>query len=509
MNGHAKPQNPDAFLLNYDDNEVRIASEFLSNWLPFLARGLCKSCTHTISHRIRSLRTERDAAVSTPSIVDANHCKEDLGDCTAGSTGSAKGSADDDDDDDDDTHSLGIWKDEADRFSEQAVEPSSTSEPLNSSARQPRPMLKKSWADMAMEYEVMVGEDNDESNGLVDANDSFSEVTYVAEAKPKVALSRDQRECIRFYRVERKKDFLCLERINGKLVNILEGLELHKAIFSAAEQKRIVSYVEQLEEMGKKGQLKARTYTAPQKWMRGKGRITLQFGCCYNYATDKKGNPPGILKAEIVDPLPQLFKVMIKRLVRWHVLPPSCVPDSCIVNIYEEGDCIPPHIDNHEFVRPFCTVSFLSECDILFGSNLKIVGPGEFEGSYAIPLPLGSVLVLKGNGADVAKHCVPAVPSKRISITFRRMDDTKRPMGYTPEPDLQGLQPLMDEEERSSNDNASRDGHISKRPADGGEPMVVDRGRGLASENPKSRHSGRTRQGPPYRRRLQSNQEEY
>lgn len=104
---------------------------------------------------------------------------------------------------------------------------------------------------------------------------------------------------------------------------------------------------------------------------------------------DKNGNPPGILKNEMVDPLPPLFRTMIKRLVRWHVIPPSCVPDSCIVNIYDEGDCIPPHIDNHEFVRPFCTVSFLSECNILFGSNLDILGPGEFAGSFAIPLPLG------------------------------------------------------------------------------------------------------------------------
>lgn len=196
---------------------------------------------------------ERDAAVSTPSILDANHCKADLGDCTARSIGSAKDSADNYDDD---THSLGSWKDEADRMSEQAVEASSTSELLNSSARQPRPIMKKSWADMAMEDEVVAGDDNDERNGPVDANDSCSEVNSVAEAKPKVALSRDQRERIRFSGVERKKDFLCWERIDGKLVNILEGLELHKAIFSAAEQKRIVSFVGQLEEMGKTGQLK-------------------------------------------------------------------------------------------------------------------------------------------------------------------------------------------------------------------------------------------------------------
>lgn len=31
--------------------------------------------------------------------------------------------------------------------------------------------------------------------------------------------------------------------------------------------------------------LSERTYTAPTKWMRGKGRVTMQFGCCYNYAT--------------------------------------------------------------------------------------------------------------------------------------------------------------------------------------------------------------------------------
>ena len=92
-----------------------------------------------------------------------------------------------------------------------------------------------------------------------------------------------------------------------------------------------------------------------------------------------------------MDPIPSLFKVIIRRLVRWHVLPPTCVPNSCIVNIYDEGDCIPPHIDSHDFVRPFCTVSFLSECNIVFGTNLSIVGPGEFSGPIAIPLPVGYV----------------------------------------------------------------------------------------------------------------------
>ena len=35
-------------------------------------------------------------------------------------------------------------------------------------------------------------------------------------------------------------------------------------------------------------------------------------------------------------------------------------------------------------------------------------------------LSAGSCLVLKGNGADVAPHCVPPVSARRMSITLRR-----------------------------------------------------------------------------------------
>jgi alkylated DNA repair protein alkB family protein 5 len=218
---------------------------------------------------------------------------------------------------------------------------------------------------------------------------------------------------------------------------------------------------------------------------------------------DKNGNPPGILHDEVVDPIPHLFKVIIRRLVRWHVLPPNCVPDSCIVNIYEEGDCIPPHIDNHDFLRPFCTVSFLSECNILFGSNLKIVGAGEFAGPTAIPLPLGSVLVLNGNGADVAKHCVPAVPAKRISITFRRMDESKWPNGYVPEPDLQGIQPLSYEVDKAKRLNAPKpERHMSKQSVRNRGNMEV---RGSAERSDtyiEPRESTWSRRGPANRRRV-------
>lgn len=109
---------------------------------------------------------------------------------------------------------------------------------------------------------------------------------------------------------------------------------------------------------------------------------------------DRNGNRPGILRSEEVDRLPPLFKEIVKRMVSWNILPSTCIPNSCIVNIYEEGDCIPPHVDHHDFVRPFCSLSLLTECNIVFGSTLKVVGPGDFSGPVSIPLPVGYVCLI-------------------------------------------------------------------------------------------------------------------
>ncbi|KAL6993443.1 RNA demethylase alkbh9b [Sarracenia purpurea var. burkii] len=516
-NNDLRGRTDDPFLLNYNATDLRTASEFLSNWLPFLSKDLCPRCTQTLSDRIRSidsvdgyvepLKRGEDFAIMTRNNIGSNvlHANEDNYD--SNSLGSWKDAADMNDTTD--TNSLGSWKDEADAWSEPIAEALRRRTYGLPAVTVASPRVRMSWADMAQEDELQEEEENEVDGQSIDGHDQPREATAEAvEVRQKPGLSRDQREYIRFCNVKRKKDFICLERVNGRFVNILDGLELHTGVFSAAEQKRIVDFVHLLYEMGKKGELKERTFTAPQKWMRGKGRVTIQFGCCYNYAQDKNGNPPGILQTEMVDPIPHLFKVIIRRLVSWQVLPPSCVPDSCIVNIYEEGDCIPPHIDNHDFVRPFCTVSFLSECNIVFGSNLKVVAAGEFSGSFAIPLPVGSVLVLNGNGADVAKHCVPAVPTKRISITFRKMDESKRPFGFVPEPDLQGLQPLSYETDRSKRSSPSKQKVSSvSRPSfrrdDNWDKTRGSTGRGNNRFEPHI--SLQIKRGPPNRRRTRVN----
>lgn len=507
MNG-VQARTTDSFLLNYNADELRIASEFLSNWLPFLSRGLCPRCTQTLSDRVRSLhpdngveplKKEDNLSVSTPSTVDLDgyidgHDKDDTNSIESWKDRVNETA---------DTNSLGSWKDGANGWTEPAE--SSMRDRIGMSTPVENPRVHMSWADMAQEDELEADEEDALASLLSYGNASSGEGTEAVKVSSKPMLSREQREYIRFTNVKRKKDYICFERINGKLVNILDGLELHTGVFSAVEQKRIVDKVYELQEKGNNGKLKERTYTAPHKWMRGKGRVTIQFGCCYNYAPDKKGNPPGILHNELVDTIPHLFKVIIRRLVKWHVIPPTCVPDTCIVNIYDEGDCIPPHIDNHDFLRPFCTVSFLSECNIVFGSNLKVVGAGEFDGPFPIALPVGSVLVFNGNGADVAKHCVPAVPTKRISITFRKMDESKWPIGFVPEPDLQGLQPLSYEEDRSKHSNLKSDRPVNWQATKKEDNRDKVKEVGLLGQGP--RLFGQIREGPSNRRRVRLNSE--
>ncbi|PIA47335.1 hypothetical protein AQUCO_01400182v1 [Aquilegia coerulea] len=477
-----------------EPSELKIAAEFLTTWLPFLTKTLCHRCTQSLSIRVRSLDPGFVRENQSPPLpLKEIHCDCDMKDTN--SFGSLKDSSIQYSkvaviDNCDDTNSLGSWKDGANGNSNSAVIDDYDYSEEEIPSRHSRVAAscdshRVSWADMAQEEEH---DDCEEDDDLVEEELQSREVykeTMKIQKKSGETLSREQRVYLRFKIVQRTKDFNCMRWIDRRRVNILEGLELHTGVFSAAEQKRIVDFIYDLEEKGKRGELEERTYSAPEKWMPGKGRVTLQFGCCYNYAVLKDGSPPGILRNKPVDPLPHLFKVMIRRLVAWHVLPPTCVPDSCIVNIYDEGDCIPPHIDHHDFLRPFCTVSFLSECNILFGTKLRILGPGEFNGDVAIPLPLGSVLVLNGNGADVAKHCVPAVPTKRISITFRKMDKSKHPIGFVPEPDLQGIQPLpydVDQSESTDTSNPPTPLHRHQVSREVGSEL----GRGFASRGSRS-----------------------
>ncbi|KAI0527461.1 hypothetical protein KFK09_003062 [Dendrobium nobile] len=405
----------DPFLQSFDSSDLQIAKEFLTNWLPFLTKDLCEGCAASLLDRIQSLSPVDEQRRYDPGEEEVDGGGEESG-LGAGEEGS----------------SIAVGADEFCGASTDGWEHIKATgwdtDPATES-----PKVRMSWADELEEEE----EEEARKNSL---EDEMEEGKGEMRMK-KTELSREQRERIRFSSVGRKKDFVCLERIDGKIVNILEGIELHTGVFSAAEQKKIVNFVYELEMKGRNYELEEQTYSEEsdsRNYLR-KASSTIQFGCCYNNKQNE--NPSGILRNSTANPIPNIFKLMIKRLIGWHVMPVSCVPDSCSVNIYEPGYSVQPNIESHDFVRPFCTVSFLSECNMVFGFNLQVADAGEVKGSAPIPLPVGSVIVLNGNGANIAKHWVPATPSKRISITFRKMAENKRPLGFRLEPDLQNIQP--------------------------------------------------------------------
>lgn len=139
------------------------------------------------------------------------------------------------------------------------------------------------------------------------------------------------------------------------------------------------------------------------------------------------------------------------------------------------------------------------------------------------------MLVLNGNGADVATHCVPAVPTKRytlngqnsshnnifcsyvyyvnnllilishrISITFRRMDESKRPTGYVSEHDLQGLQPLSYEARTQKKSSFSRP-RFSARKQSVRQEESMERVNMPMRRHSDPRYAGRYQRGPANR----------
>jgi alkylated DNA repair protein alkB family protein 5 len=221
----------------------------------------------------------------------------------------------------------------------------------------------------------------------------------------------------------RSKFMLEIEEADGLRYNVLDGLSLHEDAITEAEAAELVKWCQQEYVSGVSGQLKGKTFMQSssqrkaEHGMKRNGRQVLQYGVFYDYAQHR------ISPETPVATMPACLCVLIEKLEKRNVLPENKRMDSCIVNHYNIGDCIPPHIDHKDYPRPFCTLSLMSTASILFDKHIRVPKPDVFVGGKKVPLPERSVLVLEGNGANVAQHCVPPVLSERISITFRRMPE--------------------------------------------------------------------------------------
>ena len=148
----------------------------------------------------------------------------------------------------------------------------------------------------------------------------------------------------------------------------------------------------------------------------GNQREAIMYGGFFDFNRARPG------KRGLVPPFPPILERLVDELLSNDYLPPDVRPDSCIINQYDVGDCIPPHVDHASYARPISTLSLLGEEPMLVGTRFRTVKSSTWVPTCGktITLPRRSLLVLGGNSGNISKHCISACKGERISITLRK-----------------------------------------------------------------------------------------
>eukprot|EP00986_Skeletonema_menzelii_P000396 scaffold111_cov142-Skeletonema_menzelii.AAC.19 len=200
-------------------------------------------------------------------------------------------------------------------------------------------------------------------------------------------------------------------------LDILEGLVLHKEVISSQFENELISFIQSQCSKGRSGQLKKPTYLRSSgARSQGNQREALQYGGFFDFNKARPG------KRGLVPDFPPIIHRLVNHLVEGGYLKEEVRPDSCIINQYGKGDCIPPHVDHESYYRPISTLSLLGEEPMLVGTKFQTVKSCTWKPTVgtSVPLPRRSLLLLGGNSGNISKHCISSCRGERISITLRK-----------------------------------------------------------------------------------------
>ncbi|XP_047330731.1 RNA demethylase ALKBH10B [Impatiens glandulifera] len=219
------------------------------------------------------------------------------------------------------------------------------------------------------------------------------------------------------------RTFVATELLDGKMVNMMEGMKLYGELLNATEVSKIGSLISDMRAAGKKGQFQGQTYVAMRRPMKGHGREMIQLGLPIADAPFEDENVSGnSAKDSRVESIPELLQDVIDRLVDMQIT--SVKADSCIIDIFNEGDYSQPHMWPSWYGRPICLL-FLTECDMSFGRMITIDHPGDFRGTFRQTFTPGSLLSMQGRSADTARHAMSSTRRQRILVTFVKSQPRK------------------------------------------------------------------------------------
>ncbi|KAK3040703.1 hypothetical protein RJ639_027993 [Escallonia herrerae] len=250
------------------------------------------------------------------------------------------------------------------------------------------------------------------------------------------------------------KTFVGTEIYEGKAVNVVDGMKMYEDLLDESEVGALVTLVNDLRSVGRRGQfpgkdifgrayevqytdaiikdhllLPRQTFVVSKRPMKGHGREMIQLGVPIADGPPEDeaiaGGSKGMFyndRDRRMEPIPGLLQDVIERLMSLQIV--TVKPDSCVIDIFNEGDHSQPHMWPHWFGRPVC-VLFLTECDVTFGKMIGADHPGDYKGSFKLSLTPGSMLVMQGRSADFAKHAIPALRKQRVLITLTKWQPRK------------------------------------------------------------------------------------
>ncbi|KAK9756097.1 hypothetical protein RND81_01G073100 [Saponaria officinalis] len=265
-----------------------------------------------------------------------------------------------------------------------------------------------------------------------------SEITDLGSQEVQASMDHsevcDNHESCTFRReqIQLTKGFAAKESVKGHMMNVVKGLKMFENVFTVAELCKLRTFVDKLRVAGQNGELLGETYILFNKQVKTNKREQIQLGVpLFGHVKDEATNEQQKSNNE---PIPELIQSVIDHLVQWQVLPENRKPNGCIINYFDEGEYSQPFLKPPHLDHPLCTL-VLSESTVAFGRSLVNDGDGNFKAQLMLSMKEGSVLVMRNNSADVARHVMCASPTKRVSITLIRIrPDQFHTQHPTPQP---------------------------------------------------------------------------
>ncbi|KAG7557810.1 hypothetical protein ISN44_As11g037550 [Arabidopsis suecica] len=216
------------------------------------------------------------------------------------------------------------------------------------------------------------------------------------------------------------KGFQAKEQVKGHTVNVVKGLKLYEELLKEDEISKLIDFVAELREAGINGKLAGESFILFNKQIKGNKRELIQLGVPIFGHVKADENSNDTNNSVNIEPIPPLLESVIDHFVTWRLIPEYKRPNGCVINFFEEGEYSQPFLKPPHLEQPISTL-VLSESTMAYGRILSSDNEGNFRGPLTLSLKQGSLLVMRGNSADMARHVMCPSKNKRVSITFFRI----------------------------------------------------------------------------------------